>query len=190
MLCKLALGNFKKSAKEFLIYFLTLAFGVCLFYAFNSIDAQQSMLQISESQNNMVKSLVSIIGYISIFISIILAFLILYANRFLIKRRKKEFGIYMTLGMRKNDIAKILTIETLIIGIFSLAVGLLAGIFVSQGLSVLTAKLFEVNLTAFKFIFSMAAFKKTILYFGIIFLIVMIFDAISVSRYKRIYKIY
>ncbi len=190
MFCKLAISNFKKSTKEFLIYFLTLAFGICLFYTFNSIEAQQAMLQITKSQKDLVKVLVEMISYISIFISVILAFLILYTNKFLIKRRKKEFGIYMTLGMAKKDISKILIMETFIIGVFALVVGLIVGVFLSQGLSVLTAKFFETDLNSLKFIFSMVALKKSILYFSIIFLIVMIFNVISISRYKLIDLIY
>ena len=190
MFCKLAISNFKKSTKEFLIYFLTLAFGICLFYTFNSIEAQQAMLQITKSQKELVKVLVQMISYISIFISVILAFLILYTNKFLIKRRKKEFGIYMTLGMDKKDISKILILETFLIGIIALVVGLFVGVFLSQGLSVLTAKFFETDLNSLKFIFSVVALKKSILYFSIIFLIVMVFNVISISRYKLIDLIY
>ena len=190
MINKLALGNFKKSAKEFLIYFLTLAFGVCIFYAFNSLDSQQVMQKINSDQRDIIKSFTQIIGYISIFISIILAFLILYANRYLIKRRKKEFGIYMILGMQKSKISMILVIETLIVGIFSLVIGLVLGVFVSQILSILTAKMFSVSLDAFKFTFSAAAAGKTIVYFAIIFLVVMIFNTISISKYKLIDLLY
>lgn len=190
MFYKLALSNVKKSIKEYIVYFLTLAFGVCLFYVFNSIDSQKAMFEVSKSQQELITALIQVISYISIFISIILAFLVLYANRFLIKRRKKEFGIYMTLGMKKSKISHIVIIETLIIGIFSLAAGLAVGIFASQGLSVLTAKLFEVDLKSLQFIFSMEALEKTILYFGIIFIVVMIFNTISISRYKLIDLIY
>ncbi len=190
MFYKLALSNVKKSIREFIVYFITLAFGVCLFYVFNSIDSQSAMYEVSKSQQELVLSLTQIVGYISVFISIIFAFLILYANNFLIKRRKKEFGIYMTLGMKKSRISRIVIIETLVIGIFSLVVGLVVGIFLSQWLSILTAKMFEVSLKSLQFVFSIGALKKTILYFGIIFFIVMIFNAISISRYKLIDLIY
>lgn len=190
MIGKIAINNFKKNTKEFLIYFLTLVFGVCLFYAFNSLDSQQVMQNVSERQQEIVKSFVKIVGVISIFISVILGFLVLYANKFLIKRRKKEFGIYMTLGMQKYKISQIIVIETLIVGIMSLFVGLLLGILLSQGMSVLTAKLFEVNLNSFRFVFSIAALRKTVIYFAIIFLVVMIFNTISISRYKLIDLIY
>ena len=115
-----------------------------------------------------------------------LGLLVVYSNRFLMKRRKKELGIYMLLGMDKGKISRILIIETLLIGIFSLGIGLAVGIFASQGLSAITAGIFEMDLSSFQFTFSLSAFYKTLLYFGIIFLIVMIFNTISISKYKLI----
>ena len=144
------------------------------------------MKLIFSSQLDMLQLFVKIIDIVSIFISVILGFLIIYANKYLIRRRKKELGIYMTLGMEKGKISKILLIETIIIGIFSLAVGLFLGIALSQGLSVLSAKMFEVDLTSYKFVFSQSACLKTILYFGIMFLFVMIFNSYAISKYKLI----
>ena len=186
MFYKLALKNVTKSIRDYMIYFLTMTFGVCLFYLFNSIESQKAMLNISAVQNKTMQMLTETIGYVSIFISVILGFLIVYANQFLIKRRKKELGIYMTLGMEKGGISCIVVLETFFIGIFALAVGLIVGIFGSQGLSVVTARMFEVSLKAFQFTFSVNAFYKTLLYFGIIFLIVMIFNTISISKLKLI----
>lgn len=186
MFYKLALNNVKKSLRDYAIYFITLTFGVCIFYVFNSIESQQSAMIMSESKKDIMQVLTMMIGYISVFISIILGFLILFANKFLIKRRKKELGIYMILGMQKSKISKMIILETIIIGIFSLIIGLIAGVLISQGLSVFTAKLFEADMSMFTFIFSFDAFVKSIIYFGIIYLIVMIFNAISISKYKLI----
>lgn len=186
MFFKLALSNVKKSVKDYAVYFLTLSFGVCLFYMFNSLDSQQSMLLLSETQHAIVKSMIQIIGGLSVFVSVILGFLIIYANRFLIRRRKKELGLYMLLGMEKGRISRILVLETFVISLFSLGVGLAVGAFASQGLSVVSAKMFEVNLNNFRFVFSAGAFLKTILYFGIIFIIIMLFNTVAVSKYKLI----
>lgn len=186
MFYKLAYQNVKRSIKDYAVYFLTLTFGVCLFYVFNSMESQQAMLSLSESQKDIMKVLVTIIGNISVFISCILGFLILYANQFLIKRRKKELGIYMTLGMKKSKISRVLIIETMMIGIISLFVGLIIGVFASQGLALLSAKMFVVEIEAFRFIFSETAMIKTIVYFAIIFFIVILFNTISISRYKLI----
>lgn len=186
MYFKLSFRNVKKSFKNYLLYFLTLAFAVCVFYVFNSVEAQQAMLNLSSSSQIVLKNMTNLIGMISVFVSFVLGFLIIFANNFLIRRRKKELGLYMTLGMNKGKIAKILIIETLIIGIFSLAAGLLVGIFASQWLSVFTAKLFEADMTKYVFIFSAKAFAKTIFYFSIIFIIAMIVSTFAISRYRLI----
>lgn len=186
MYFKLAARNLKRSFKDYTIYFLTLVFGVCIFYTFNSIEAQSILMEVSEMHKNMFHLISEIMGVASIFISFILGFLIVYANNYLIKRRKKEFGVYMTLGMENSRLSSLLFIETMMIGVISLALGLILGIFLSQGLSVVTAKLFKVDLTGFRFIFSMDAFIKTILCFGVIYLIILIFNSIIVRKVKLI----
>lgn len=186
MFFKLALNNVRKSIKDYTIYFLTLSFGICIFYVFNSIESQEAMLKLNQSQRAIIQVLSEVIGYVSVFIAVILGFLIIFANKFLIKRRKKELGLYMTLGMEKGKISRILILETIIIGIVSLVVGLSVGIFLSQGLSVVTAHLFAVDMKDFTFVFSESAFFKSILYFGIIYFVVMIFNTITISKYKLI----
>ncbi len=186
MLFKLSIKNIKKSIKDYSIYFFTLIFAVSMFYMFNSIDAQKSMLVLNDSKYQIINALVVLINYVSIFVSIILGFLIVYSNNFLIKKRKKEIGLYEILGMSKRKVSLILVIETIIIGLVSLIVGLLFGVFISQFLSIVVSKLFEVNMNNYKFVFSILSFKKTILYFGIIYLLVVLFNTITLSRYKLI----
>lgn len=186
MFFKLSFRNVRRSMKDYAIYFLTLMFGVCIFYVFNSVQAQQSMLEVSEVQTLMLQNLSMLLGYVSVFVSIILGFLIIYANKFLIKRRKRELGLYMLLGMEKGSISRILICETLFIGVISLLVGLLIGTLLSQGLAVVTAKMFAVRLKSFSFAFSSEACLKTILYFGIIYLLVMVFNSVSISKCKLI----
>ncbi|MBU3197058.1 ABC transporter permease [Clostridium algidicarnis] len=186
MYSKLAFRNLKRSFKDYTIYFLTLVFGVCIFYTFNSIQSQSIMMELNEVQAVAFEQVESIMGYASIFVSFVLGFLIIYANNYLIKRRKKEFGIYMTLGMEKGSLSKIIFIETLLVGIISLAIGLGIGVLLSQGLSVLTAKMFEVNLTKFKFVFSSSSMIKTLLCFGGIYLIVLLFNSITIRKVNLI----
>lgn len=186
MYFKIALNNVRKSFKDYSIYFLTLTLGVCIFYAFNSIGDQKAFLEFGKRQAEYIKVLQGLISGISVFISCVLGGLILYANNFLVKKRKKELGIYMTLGMGKNKISKILTYETALVGIISLVVGLGVGIIVSQGISAFAAKLFEVSLSNYKFLLSTDAILKTILYFGIIFILVMLFNTFVISKYKLI----
>ena len=163
MYFKLAAKNIKKSLKDYTIYFLTLVFGVCVFYTFNSIKSQGVMMELSELQANAFELTNSVIGIASVFISFILGFLIVYANNYLIKRRKKEFGIYMTLGMENKSLSRIIFVETMLIGVISLCIGLVCGVLLSQGISVFTAKLFKTDITKFTFIFSKDAFIRTII---------------------------
>lgn len=186
MYSKIALGNVRKSFKDYAIYFLTLTFAVCIFYCFNSIESQKAVLDMSASQAGYMESINQLLSMVSVFVVFILGGLILYANNFLIKKRKKELGVYMTLGMGKSKISKILVLETFIVGILSLVVGLGVGILLSQGLSVFTAKLFEVGMTQFRFVISFSAIIKTIIYFGLIFLFVVFFNTIIISKYKLI----
>ncbi len=186
MLYNLSLKNIKKSFKDYAIYFVTLILGVCIFYLFNSMDSQTAILEVTSRQSEMIDLLEQILSYISVFVSFILGFLIIYASRFLIKKRNKEFGVYMTLGMSKRKISLLLLIETFIIGLISLAFGLLLGIILSQITSIFIANLFEANMSKFTFNFSKTALFKTILYFGIIYFIVMIFNTIIVNKNKLI----
>ena len=186
MLFKLSIKNMKKSFKDYAIYFLTLVLGVAIFYMFNSLDSQQAMLDISASTRNIIKLMIQMLNFVSVFISVILGLLIVYANNFLINRRKREFGIYMTLGMGKRQISKIILFETILVGLLSLVAGLIIGIFASQFMSILVAKLFEADMTEFVFVFSKDACIKTCIYFAIMYLAVMIFNTITISRYKLI----
>ena len=186
MLFKLSIKNIQKSIKDYAIYFLTLVLGVAIFYVFNSIESQTVMMKVSSNTLEIINLMNQLLSSVSVFISFILGFLIIYASRFLIKRRNKEFGIYLTLGMSKRKISLILFFETLIIGVLSLGVGLILGFFLSELMSLLVANLFEADMTNFKFIFSTSAALKCLLYFGIMYLIVMIFNTISVSKCKLI----
>lgn len=186
MLCKLSIKNITKSMKDYAIYFFTLILGVAIFYVFNAIDSQTVMLKVSGRTYEIIKLMTSILSAISVFVSFILGFLIIYASRFLIKRRNKEFAIYLTLGMSKRKISLILFFETLLIGLISLIIGLGLGVVLSQLMSILVANMFEADITKFQFVFSQSACLKTLIYFGIMYLIVIIFNTIIINKYKLI----
>ena len=186
MLFKISLKNIKKSFKDYAVYFFTLILGVAIFYVFNAIDSQTVLLDVTSSTKEIIKMMTDVLSGVSVFVSFILGFLIIYASRFLIKRRNKEFGIYLTLGMSKRKISMILFFETLFIGILSLAVGLGLGVLLSQFMSLLVANMFEANMTKFAFTFSSSACIKTLIYFTIMYLLVMVFNTINISRCKLI----
>ena len=190
MYYNLSFRNVKRSFRDYLIYFFTLTLSVSVFYSFNSLGSQDMMIPFTSSNDEILKAINLFLGILSGFVSVILAFLIIYANNLLIKRRKREFGIYITLGMSKSKISKILLMETIIIGVFCLVIGLIIGVFISQGLSAMTAKVFEISLSKYTFVFSNDALIKTILCFGIIFLFISIFNIRIMKKYKLIDLIY
>lgn len=186
MKSNLAIKNIRKKLNDYGIYFFTLSLAVCIFYTFNSIDGQEKILSAQTGNRVVMEQLVDIMGYISIFVSVILGSLIIYANKLLIKKRRVELGIYMSLGMGKGKISRILIIEEFIIGIASLVIGLILGIIASQGLAILSGSIFAIELNEFKIVFSNQAVLKTIGYFTLIFITVIIFNVITVSKYKLI----
>ena len=170
MLFNLSLKNIRKSFKDYAIYFFTLILGVAIFYIFNSLESQTVMLKLNSSTKDIIKLMNNVLSGVSVFVSFILGLLIVYANQFLMKRRKKEFGIYMILGMSKKQISKILLVETITIGLISLVIGLVLGVALSQVMSIVVANMFEADMTKFTFVFSLSAWIKTMIYFGIMYL--------------------
>ena len=188
MFCKLALRNVTRSLKDYAVYFLTLTFGVCIFYIFNSLESQWCMQMLARSSHYIVDTILIFMDVFSVFVSVVLACLILYANTFLMKRRKRELATYFLLGLPTGKVSLLLVLETLLIGLLSLAAGLLLGVLLSHGLALLTMAMFASYPTdeSFGFILSGKAIVKTVLYFGVIFLVVMILTGVSVSRAKLI----
>lgn len=183
---QLAKSNVKKSIKDYMIYFITLSFGVALLYSFNSIDNILSNLMGNGMLDAYIYMSRGILGGFSIIICLVFGFLITYSNNFIMKKRKREFGIYITLGMDKRDINKLMLKENTIIGFLSLCVGLIFGIFASQGIGIIIFKMINIDSLAFKFSVSISAIIKTILLFGFVLLLVNIFNKKNIEKYKLI----
>ena len=186
MLFKLALRNIVKSVRDYIVYFATLVLGVAVFYVFNALDSQTVMLVFSNDTLEILNIIAEAMSIVSVFVSFILGFLVVYASGFLMKRRKKEFGLYLLLGMGKTKVSAILLIETILIGIVSLITGLLVGVGASQGMSIVVANMFDADMTAFHFTVSKSAITKTLMYFAVIFLVVMIFQVFAVGKNRLI----
>lgn len=182
---KLAFRNVKKSYKDYFVYFMTLMFSVCLFYTFNSFSAQEQILNLNASQSTVLQTVGQFMNVLSVFVAIVLAFLILYANNFLIRRRKQEFGVYMLLGMPKRDISKILVYETMAVGVLSLLSGLLLGILCSWLLGLFSAGMLQVAVS-FHFIFSLSSAVSTIVSFTVIFIVIMLLNTRVIAKVKLI----
>ncbi len=185
-LSKLAVKNIRKSIKDYSIYFMTLVLGVVIFYIFNAIESQTAGLKLASSAYEIIKIMNSLLSGVSVFVAVVLGGLIIYASRFLIKRRNREFGVYLTLGMSKRKMSGVLFFETLLIGAVSLVVGLILGTVLSQFMSILVANLFEADMSKFTFVFSPGAAVKTCIYFGVMYLVVMIFNTVSIGKCKLI----
>lgn len=190
MLTKLAFRNVGRSFQDYAVYFLTLVIGVCVFYMFNSIYAQQELMEATERINESMELLRRTLSIISVFVAVVMGFLIVYANNFFIKRRKKEIGIYLILGMSHRSVSIILILETFVIAISALVIGLILGIFGSQFMSVFTVKVFETDMSRFQFVFAPKAALQSVLYFGMIFLVVILFNVCCVRKCKLINLIY
>ena len=184
--CKLIIKNVRKNIWDYLIYFLTLMISVSVFYAFNSISDQPAFSEMGMTKTLLYDQLGILLSTLTVLIAVVLAFLIIYANQFLLKRRKKELGLYMVLGMKKGRISRIFAGETFCVGVIALVTGLCLGVALSQGISLVALKLFAIELSKFQLVFSMGAFQKTALCFAVIFLLVMTFNIWSVSSVQLI----
>ena len=169
MLFKISVKNIRKSFKDYAVYFFTLILGVAVFYVFNAIDSQTVMLDVRNNVYDIIKLMNEMLSGVSVFVSCVLGFLIIYASRFLIKRRNKEFGIYLTLGMSKRKISIILFFETLLIGIVSLVVGLFLGAVLSQFMSILVANLFDADMKIQVYIFVKSMCENTLIFHNYVF---------------------
>ena len=185
-LFNISLKNLKKSIRDYTIYFFTLVVAVAIFYVFNALESQTVFMNVSSRTHILIDLMMRMLSGVSVFVSIVLGLLIIFASRFLIKRRNKEFGIYMLLGMSKYKISMILFFETLVIGIFSLFGGLFLGVVLSQMMSLFVANMFEADMRQFSFVFSCSSAVKTLIYFGIMYLIVMVFNTFIIGKCKLI----
>lgn len=186
MLFSLSVKNFKKSIRDYSIYFFTMILGIAVFYIFNAIETQTAMMEVTKTKAAIIDMMNGVMDGVSIFVSFILGYLIVYASRFMLKKRKMEFGVYMTLGMSRVKIAGILWMETIWMGVISLVAGLLAGMGISQFMSLMVSYLFQADVSRFVFVISWKAVVKSILYFLIIYTVVMLLNTIAVSRTKLI----
>ena len=187
MLLKLAVRNMRLSLRDYAIYFVTLLIAVTVFYAFNSVGDQQVMHDIAASDNtNVVEFTGYMMNTFSVVVAFVLGFLVIYANQLLINRRKREFGIYLVLGMKPGQVSRILLYETIFIGLGSLVLGLALGVLISQLLSFATAALFGIAMPQYQFSFSPIACIATLACFAAIYIVVAIFNVITVRRCKLI----
>lgn len=184
MLCKLAWGNVRRAGRDYLVYLLTLTLGVTVFYAFNTISMQVDIAGIDEE--GLARVMGSMLGYLTYFLAGVMAFLMVYANNFIMKRRKKEFGLYQVLGMGRGRVATIMALETVIVSVVAFAAGIVLGVGLSQLMTFFTASLFKTQIANFHFFFSVHAFNLTLACMLVMFVLTLLLNLRAVRRTKLI----
>lgn len=184
MLCKLAWGNVRRAGRDYLVYFLTLTLGVTVFYAFNTISMQVDIAGIDEK--GLAQVMGSMLGNLTYFLAGVMAFLMVYANNFIMKRRKKEFGLYQVLGMGRGRVATIMALETVIVSVGAFVAGIVLGVGLSQLMTFFTASLFKTQIANFHFFFSVHAFNLTLACMLVMFVLTLLLNLRAVRRTKLI----
>ena len=184
MLCKLAWGNVRRAGRDYLVYLLTLTLGVTVFYAFNTISMQVDIAGIDEE--GLAQVMGSILGDLTYFLAGVMAFLMVYANNFIMKRRKKEFGLYQVLGMGRGRVATIMALETVIVSVGAFVAGIVLGVGLSQLMTFFTASLFKTQIANFHFFFSVHAFNLTLACMLVMFVLTLLLNLRAVRRTKLI----
>lgn len=184
MLCKLAWGNVRRAGRDYLVYLLTLTLGVTVFYAFNTISMQVDIAGIDEK--GLAQVMGSMLGDLTYFLTGVMAFLMVYANNFIMKRRKKEFGLYQVLGMGRGRVATIMALETVIVSVVAFVAGIVLGVGLSQLMTFFTASLFKTQIANFHFFFSVHAFNLTLACMLVMFVLTLLLNLRAVRRTKLI----
>lgn len=184
MLCKLAWGNVRRAGRDYLVYLLTLTLGVTVFYAFNTISMQVDIAGIDEE--GLAQVMGSMLGDLTYFLASVMAFLMVYANNFIMKRRKKEFGLYQVLGMGRGRVATIMALETVIVSVGAFVAGIVLGVGLSQLMTFFTASLFKTQIANFHFFFSVHAFSLTLACMLVMFVLTLLLNLRAVRRTKLI----
>ena len=142
---KLILRNVFRNLQTYTIYFFSLTLIYSLLYAFNALPSHPVMQSLSGAKEMLTKVMSQYMGLLSYLILSAIAFLIVYSTNFVLGRRKKELGLYATLGMKKKQIIRTLFFETMLVNIFSLILGFLLGLILLVILSKVASEFFMAN---------------------------------------------
>ena len=183
MLCKLVWGNVRRAGRDYLVYLLTLTLAAAVFYAFNTISLQTELAGVDPGVGRMLSSTLS---GLTVFLACVMGFLMVYANNFIMRRRKKELGLYQILGMGRGRVALVMALETAIVSAAALVLGIAVGVALSQLMVFFTASLFKTTVSNFRFIFSLGAFLLTAGCMVAVFLVTLVFNLRAVAKSKVI----
>lgn len=191
MYIKLSLRNMRRSASDYAIYFITIMLAISLMFAFNSIIFSEELGSLAENMKALSYSLVTL----SVILVVVLAFMVSYATKFIIKKRKREFGTYLLLGMERRTTSSMFLIENMCIGLLSFAAGIVLGMVLFQLFSVIIMNIFD-QVYHIQVVFSLKAVLLTAAYFVLMFVLALwgggrliaklkIYDLIYGSKYNE-----
>ncbi len=176
---KFALNNLVKNKRFILPYILSAIFTIASFYILTSLSLGKNLDKLPQG----ISATKQVLGFGVIVIAIFSAIFLFYTYSFLIKRRVREFGLYSVLGMTKKQIARILILETIFIAVTTLVFGLAFGLLFDKLMLLVLLKLFTAGVS-FGFIITPIAVFLTILLFGGIFFLLLIYTVVKISRLK------
>lgn len=178
-LSKLSLRNAKRQARDYLVYFVTVVMAAALIYAFNGLVFSDELRQLS----TMMDSLPLVVVLASIVVVCIIGWLVSYTTNFMLKRRSRELGTYILIGLENRQVARLFFLENLAVGAIALALGTLLGNLIFQALRAITLALFHAPYT-FSFAFSAKAVLLTLAYFALIYLLALLKSRRSIQKMK------
>lgn len=173
---KLAINNIKKNGRTYIPYIITCIITIAMYYIIHSLSINEDMLNIRGGQQ--LQGMMEFGRYIVGIFSVVFLF---YTNSFLMKRRKKEIGLWNILGMEKWHILKVMAFETLYIAVISLIGGLLLGILLEKGMHLLLIKILDAEIILGFHVYGKALVVSCIL-FGIIFGLIFLNSLRQISR--------
>ena len=179
MLSKLAFRNVKRSAKDYVIYLITVTLAFSFIFAFNLMGNSKEILNLCDVMNNFAL----VMYFVNAFIIVVVCFLINYTVKFMFSKRSKEFGTYMLLGIKKKKISKMFTFENIILGFFSLFISIPIGYIFSLFMSFIVTRMFELD-SIVKITFNLNSVLLLLLYFVLIYLFVLFLARHRIKKVK------
>ncbi|WP_203364042.1 ABC transporter permease [Bacillus sp. REN10] len=173
---QLILRNLKKNIKNYYLYIFALVFSVALYFAFVTLQYDPAM---DEAKGSIKGG--AAIRTASILLVAIVSIFLLYANKIFMKRRSKEIGLFQLIGMTKNEIFRLLSIENFILYFSSLMIGTLAGFSISKLVMMILFKILGIEEIA-NLHFSTQAFIQTLIVFAVVYLLILLTNYLFIKR--------
>ncbi len=180
MLRKLAISNAKRSIKDYLVYVVTITIAFSLMFSFNLISNSKDILDLSDMMKNFRIAMI----FVSLVVCFVLGFLINYMIKFIFKKRSKEFGLYLLLGIKKKDISKMFILENLILGFISLILSFFIGILLSTIISSIILNIFNAPYIVKLPTNYLVPILLSLVYFLLIYLVVLFLTKRRINRLK------